>query len=95
MKINTYEIRKSAASLQRCADKVQSVLLSRAKNASGQAQEASESEAEAAIQERLTGIQSDMNKAYRHLSDTAASMYRYADLLDEADRAAQGAVSNH
>ncbi|MBR6186070.1 MAG: hypothetical protein IKQ41_07370 [Clostridia bacterium] len=95
MKINTHEIRKSAASLQRCANKVQSVLLSQVKNASSKAEDASQSEAEAAIQERLTGIRTDLDKAYRHLSTTAAHMYRYADLLDEADRAAQAAVNGH
>lgn len=95
MKINTYEIRQSAAALKKCADKVQSVLLSQVKKASDKAEEASESETEIAIQERLTGIEKDLAKAFRHLNSTANSMYRYAALLDEADRAAQAAVHNH
>ena len=91
---DTAEIRRYARKLEYTADQVRGTLMAKVQTASSEADKASSSEAEKAIQARLTTVRQDMKRSYNHLMKTAQSMYQYANKLDEADRAAQSLIKS-
>ena len=93
-KINTSEIRRCARALDRCANEVQTKMISALRNIDGQAQQAVEGEVQTALESRIESLQFDSRRSRNHLSAIAESLYRYANLLDEADKAAAQMINN-
>ena len=94
IRYDTAEIRRYARRLQRCADAVQDSLRRQINRSSDKAAEASSSETERAIQERLGKSRREAENSCRHLTAAARSMFSYADKLDEADRAARAMIGS-